>query len=78
VVRAHVYCIETIREAVTSSMDVLAVTGATATVAADLQAQLLEHGGPADHPDPLIAASAVEHGGTVATAEKYVWTPKCS
>ncbi len=65
----------TIREAVTSSMDVLSVTGQTASVAADLQDQLLERGVPADHPDTLIAASAVEHGGTFATAEKHFWHP---
>ena len=67
--------VETIREAVTSSMDVLEVTGETAAVAADLQDQLLERGVPADHPDTLIAASAVEHGGTFATAEKHFWNP---
>jgi predicted nucleic acid-binding protein len=66
---------ETIREAVTSSMDVLAVTEQTANVAADLQDRLLERGVPADHPDALIAASAVEHGGAFATAEKHFWQP---
>jgi len=67
--------VETIREAVTTSMDVLAVTEQTANVAADLQDRLLERGVPADHPDALIAASAVEHGGTFATAEKQFWNP---
>jgi len=65
--------VETIRDAVTTSMDVLAVTGETASVAADIQDRLLERGAPADHPATLIAASAVEHGGTFATAEKQFW-----
>ena len=67
--------VATIREAVTTSMDVLAVTEQTANVAADLQDRLLERGVPADHPDALIAASAVEHGGTFATAEKHFRNP---
>ena len=63
----------TIREAVTTSMDVLPVTDQTAMEAAELQEQLLERGVPADHPDTLIAASAREHGGRFATAEKHFW-----
>ncbi|MFC6756701.1 MULTISPECIES: PIN domain-containing protein [Haloarcula] len=65
--------VETIREAVTTSMDVLAITDRTAQEAAHVQEQLLERGVPADHPDTLIAASAREHGGTFATAEKHFW-----
>lgn len=61
---------DTIRQAVTTSMDVLAVTERTATEAASLQEELLRRGVPADHPDALIAASAREHGATFATAEK--------
>jgi len=68
--------VETIREAITTTMDVLTVTETTAGVAADLQDQLLERGAPADHPDALIAASAAEHGVTFATAEKHFWTPE--
>lgn len=64
---------ETIRRAVTMSMDVLDVTGETANEAAELQAELMERGVPADHPDALIAANAREHGGTFATAEKHFW-----
>jgi predicted nucleic acid-binding protein len=64
---------ETIREAVTASMEVLAVTGRTADEAAALQEKLLEQGVPADHPDALIAASAREHGATFATAERHFW-----
>ncbi|MDX1747876.1 MAG: PIN domain-containing protein [Halobacteriales archaeon] len=64
---------DVIRRAVTMSMDVLDVTGETANEAADLQAELLERGVPADHPDALIAANAREHGGTFATAEKHFW-----
>lgn len=65
--------VETIRDAVTTSMDVLPVTDQTALEAADLQEQLLDRGVPADHPDTLISASAREHGGRFATAEKHFW-----
>lgn len=65
---------ETIRQAITASMDVLDVTERTATEAVALQEALLERGVPADHPDALIAASAREHGATFATAEKHFWT----
>lgn len=64
---------ETIRQAVTASMDVLDVTERTADEAAQLQETLLGRGVPADHPDALIAASAREHGGTFATAERHFW-----
>jgi predicted nucleic acid-binding protein len=52
---------------------VLDVTERTADEAAAVQAALLDQGAPADHPDALIAASAREHGGTFATAEKHFW-----
>jgi hypothetical protein len=64
---------DTIRQAVTMSMDVLEVTERTADEAASLQADLMDRGIPADHPDALIAASAREHGGTFATAERHFW-----
>lgn len=64
---------DVVRSAITASMDVLDVTEATAAEAAALQGALLERGVPADHPDALIAASAREHGGTFATAEKHFW-----
>ncbi|KDS91118.2 sugar metabolism cluster protein [Halorubrum saccharovorum] len=60
----------TMRQAVTGSMRVLDVTERTATEARRLQDDLLEEGSPVDQLDALIAASAVEHGGTFATAEK--------
>lgn len=62
-----------IRQAITTSMDVLDVTAQTATEATSLQADLMSRGVPADHPDALIAASAKEHGGMFATAEKHFW-----
>lgn len=62
-----------IRRAVTTSMRVLDVTVRTAEEAARLQADLLERGVPADHPDALIAASAREHGATFATADRHFW-----
>ena len=62
-----------LRQAVTTSMDVLDVTEQTADEAVSLQEALLNRGVPADHPDALIAASAREHGGTFATAEKLFW-----
>lgn len=61
----------TIRQAVTASMEILPVTERTADEAASLQDELLERGVPADHPDALIPASAREHGGLFATAEKH-------
>jgi tRNA(fMet)-specific endonuclease VapC len=60
----------TVRQAVTGSMRVLGVTERTAVEARQLQDDLLEEGSPVDQFDALIAASAVEHGGTFATAEK--------
>ena len=64
---------ETIGQAVTTSMEVLDVTTQTANEAAAVQEQLLNRGVPADHPDALIVASAREHGGVFATAEKHFW-----
>lgn len=64
---------QVIKQAVTASMDVLAVTEQTADEAASLQEDLLSRGVPADHPDALIAASAREYGGMFATAEKHFW-----
>lgn len=64
---------EVIRHAVNTSMDVLPVTEQTANEAAAVQEALLASGVPADHPDALIAATAREHGGTFATAEKHFW-----
>lgn len=65
--------VPTVREAITSSMDVLETTERTAGEAADLQRELLDRGVPADHPDVLVAANAREHGATFATAEKHFW-----
>lgn len=64
---------DVIRQAVTGSMDVLAVTERTANETVSLQEALLDCGVPADHPDALIAAFAREHGGRFATAEKHFW-----
>lgn len=60
----------TVRQAVTGSMRVLDATERTAVEARRLQADLLDEGSPVDQLDALIAASAIEHGGTFATAEK--------
>lgn len=62
-----------LRQAVLTSMDVLDVTEQTANEAVSVQEELMSRGVPADHPDALIAASAREHGGTFATAEKHFW-----
>lgn len=62
---------ETVRRAVTMSMDVLDLTGRTVAEATELQAELIERGVPAALPDVLVAASAREHGGTLATAEEH-------
>ena len=64
---------ETVRHAVTASLDVLDVTAQTAREAATLQEKLRDKGVPADHPDALIAASAREHGGRFATADTHFW-----
>ena len=63
----------TVRQAIESSMDVLACTEETAAEAARLQEELLDRGVAADHPDALIAANAREHGARFATAEKHFW-----
>ena len=65
--------VPTIRQAVTSSMDVLDVTEQTAVEAPDLQQELLSRGVPADNLDTLVAAHARGHGATFATAEKHFW-----
>lgn len=62
-----------VRQAITTSMDVLDVTERTATEAARLQQDLMARGVPADHPDTIIAATARTHGATFATAEKHFW-----
>lgn len=62
-----------IREAITTSMEILEVTAQTADEAASLQQDLLDRGVPADHPDALIAASAREFGSQFATAERHFW-----
>ncbi|GKZ14242.1 PIN domain-containing protein [Haladaptatus sp. T7] len=62
-----------VRQAITTSMDVLDVTERTATEAAILQQDLMARGVPADHPDTLIAATARVHGAVFATAEKHFW-----
>ena len=62
-----------VRQAIATSMEILDVTDATADEAAALQQALMSRGVPADHPDALIAASAREHGGAFATAEKHFW-----
>ncbi|MFB6253216.1 MAG: PIN domain-containing protein [Halobacteriaceae archaeon] len=64
---------ETIRIAVTTSMDILDISDVTANEAISLQEELLDRGVPADHPDTLIAAVSREHGGKFATAEKHFW-----
>ncbi|MFW5973998.1 MAG: type II toxin-antitoxin system VapC family toxin, partial [Natrialbaceae archaeon] len=51
----------------------LPVTDRTADEATALQEALTNRGVPADHPDVLVAASAREHGGVFATAEKHFW-----
>ncbi len=65
-----------VRQAVNTSMTVVDVTQQTAAEAETLQQELLELGAPADSPDVLIAATAREHGGTFATADKHFWKPE--
>lgn len=60
----------TVRQAVSGPMRVLDATARTAVEARRLQDDFLDEGSPVDQLDALIAASAVEHGGTFATAEK--------
>jgi predicted nucleic acid-binding protein len=64
---------EETQRAVTTSMEILEVTGRTASEGMGLQRQLLERGEPVNQLDALIAGSAVEHGATFATAEKQFW-----
>ena len=59
-----------VRQAVTGSLRVLDVTERTAVEARRLQDDLLDEGSPVDQLDALTAASAIEHGGTFATAER--------
>lgn len=63
----------TLKQHLTASFDVVPITGRTAMVAQQLQRDLMDRGVQADHPDTLIVASASEHGGTFATAEKLYW-----
>ncbi|AGB37478.1 PIN domain-containing protein [Natronococcus occultus] len=65
---------EAIIHSVTTSMDVLETTRETAIEGHELQQVLQERGAPVDQLDALIAASAREHGGRFATAEKQFWT----
>jgi len=61
-------------QGVSSSMEILETRTETAIEAHDLQATLHDRGTPVDQLDALIAASALEHGGRFATAEKQFWT----
>ena len=54
-------------------MEVLETGTETVLEAHDLQA-IYDRGAPVDQLDALIAASALEHGGRFATAEKQFWT----
>lgn len=65
---------EVVRAGVGASMEVLATTERTAVEGQTLQGELLDRGAPVAQLDALIAASAREHGGTFATAEKQFWT----
>ena len=60
--------------AVNASMEILETTEETVMEAHDLQEELQDRGAPVDQLDALIAASAQEHGGRFATAEKQFWT----
>ncbi|ELY77538.1 sugar metabolism cluster protein [Natrinema gari JCM 14663] len=62
-----------ITRAVNASMEILETTDETAMEAYDLQEELQDRGVPVDQLDALIAASAQEHGGWFATAEKQFW-----
>lgn len=62
-----------VRGGVTASMAILATTTRTAVEGQRLQGELLDRGAPVAPLDALIAASAREHGGTFATAEKGFW-----
>ncbi|OIB58190.1 PIN domain-containing protein [Natrialba sp. SSL1] len=61
-------------QGVSSSMEILETGKETTIEAHDLQAKLHARGAPVDQLDALIAASALEHGGKFATAEKQFWT----
>lgn len=63
----------TLKRTLTASFEVVDVTERTAMEAQRLQQQLMDRGIHAENPDVLIAAAAVEHGGTFATAEKTYW-----
>jgi predicted nucleic acid-binding protein len=67
-----------IHRVIAESFEVLDVTGETAVVAADIQQTLYEQGRPLDHPDALIVATAYQHDGTFATAEKPIWNDAVS
>lgn len=64
---------EAVESAITSSMEVADVTAATAKKAAELQAELLDRGVPAESPDIIIAANAAENGATLATSDQFFW-----
>lgn len=64
---------ETVRAGVESSMAVLPTTAQTAVEGQMLQRELLDRGAPVGQLDALVAASAREHGGRFATAEKQFW-----
>ncbi|MFD1562810.1 PIN domain-containing protein [Haloarchaeobius amylolyticus] len=63
-----------ITRAVNVSMEILETTEETAMEAHGLQEELQDRGAPVDQLDALIAASAQEHVGRFATAEKQFWT----
>lgn len=64
---------ETVHHAVSTSMNVLDATERTSIEARDLQRTLLNRGTPLERIDALIAASALEHAATFATADRRFW-----
>ncbi|XGI82702.1 PIN domain-containing protein [Halorutilales archaeon Cl-col2-1] len=65
--------VETIRQAIKSSMAILEVTERTVNEAVEIQKELRKKGHTLEKPDSLIVANAREHGGRFATAEKQFW-----
>ena len=61
-----------IHRAVEAAMDVLPVTAETVAAALSLQGRLHDDGRPLSGTDALIAATAAEHGATLATADRLL------
>ena len=76
VLYGHIDCsVERVKESMHASFTMLETTPDTVGEAIEIQQALLDSGTPLEPLDTLIAASAREHDGSLATADQQFWRP---